>query len=575
MCYIHVLVFTLNTRSMKVAICCCLLAMSFFFARDTYAQTGWQWGYAGVSPQLSEAGYISVDGAGNVYSTGYSGGADSIQFGSNTLYNPTHNFYTFVTKANATGYVWAVGLTGGDAVPFGIAADNAGGAYLLGSFTTHITLGSVTLTNPISPMTADFLFRINASGAVVWGKALPFSTSNIPFSSNTYNKGICVSPVTGNVYVAGSSAYATVTIDGITLSQTGTGANLYLAEISTTGTAIRARNFGPYGYVTALQCSARSNVYMSGFSRTISFGSLTVTDTTADDMNFVVKFDSSLNALWAKGFRKQVTITDLAVGKDEAVYLTGNTDSAATHIDTAAIPYLGIKNTILVRYDSAGHFGWARWLLANGGTGYCVAADACGKIWMGCQLLGSTVTYNDTVIHYTVSGTDPLLLTEFNENGHYQSSVALPSGSDDLSTLVVDNNGSFYLCGDYVSSTPAFGPDVLPAQTAENYFIARYTYQTTACGTTGDALGVDLTANAGVNLYPNPATDVITIEPPTTLTGNTDLVISDLTGRQWVCQRLANGKNEITVRHLPGGVYVCRITGVQPEVLRKLVITHR
>ena len=50
---------------------------------------------------------------------------------------------------------------------------------------------------------------------------------------------------------------------------------------------------------------------------------------------------------------------------------------------------------------------------------------------------------------------------EYDTSGHYLTSMSLPSGGDDYTSIVVDNKGNFYLAGDYAIDTLIFGHDTL------------------------------------------------------------------------------------------------------------------
>ncbi len=540
-----------------------LLSAVLFFSPHCWSQIGWKYGYGSVYGLVVEAGFVAPDNMGNIYGTGW-GDLDSVRFGSFVLYNPAHLWFTFITKANASGYVWVKGISNGNVKPSGIATDNAGNVYVLGTYDTSASIDGVTITNPTPLFMADFLFKISPAGTVLWGKSIPFQTN--------FGQGICISN-TGTVYVAGNTNRSTFTVDTVSVSLVGTHPNLCILELTSSGTAIRAAGFGPFGYVTALRASEKNNIYVTGFSTNITFGSTTLTSGTYSDINFIAKLDSSLHPLWAKGFSQNVFIHDIATGKDDAVYFTGNTDTASVHIDTATVPYAGTTNIIVGRYDSAGAFSWVRWLRGSGGTGRGIAADLCGKIWIGASIpAATTIYYNDTTVSYPGTGFDRYLVAGFNTAGHYIGSAVLPSGGDDESTIAVDNAGSFYVCGDYINASLTFGTSVLPYVTEESYFFAKYTYDTIGCTADISLETADLSAIGTINIFPVPATGECNVLSSMPFAQGAKAELYDMAGRLLNTWALSGERTSLSLIDIASGLYICRLISGNNIVMKKLVV---
>jgi len=97
--------------------------------------------------------------------------------------------------------------------------------------------------------------------------------------------------------------------------------------------------------------------------------------------------------------------------------------------------------------------------------------------------------------------------------------------------------------------------------TAEDGSERHYTIK----ATTGNAVGIGTqAANATPLLYPNPASDVVNIEAHGTVR------ITDISGRTLITQPV-DGKEAISLRHLPDGIYLLTIDGKQHG---KLVVKH-
>jgi len=61
-------------------------------------------------------------------------------------------------------------------------------------------------------------------------------------------------------------------------------------------------------------------------------------------------------------------------------------------------------------------------------------------------------------------------------------------------------------------------------------------------------------------IYPNPSTDKITRETSTIPT-NSQLFISNLSGRQLIARKITEPKTQIDISRVPNGVYIVKIMG--------------
>jgi len=89
--------------------------------------------------------------------------------------------------------------------------------------------------------------------------------------------------------------------------------------------------------------------------------------------------------------------------------------------------------------------------------------------------------------------------------------------------------------------------------------------ETLKLGTTG----IDQLTASQVYVYPNPATDRLTIE--TTLTGKYQVEISDTKGSVLIIKDL-NGNTSLDISSLAGGVYSIKITDGNTIIIRKLLV---
>ena len=178
---------------------------------------------------------IAVDGAGNVYVTGYTNSND---FPTNSALQTTNGgigYDAFVTKINAAGsaYVYSTYLGGsGDEFGEGIAVDAAGNAYVTGiTYSTNFPT-----TNPLQPnfggFTDVFVTKINAAGSVrVYSTYLGGSGADV-------GTGIAVDG-SGSAYVTGYTLSSDFPNKApLQMGNGGAANDAFVSKINTAGSAL-------------------------------------------------------------------------------------------------------------------------------------------------------------------------------------------------------------------------------------------------------------------------------------------------------------------------------------------------
>lgn len=77
-------------------------------------------------------------------------------------------------------------------------------------------------------------------------------------------------------------------------------------------------------------------------------------------------------------------------------------------------------------------------------------------------------------------------------------------------------------------------------------------------------------AEAGINIYPNPATDVLHVNMEKTPHANALLQLLDAGGRVLATQQPHKGHNSIDIAQLPQGAYVLRYTNAETNTILKI-----
>ena len=164
---------------------------------------------------------------------------------------------------------------------------------------------------------------------------------------------------------------------------------MFIAKFDSAGNTLWADDGAGsgYDYGFSIALDAKSNAYVTGFfgSSSIIFGNTTLNNVGADDV-FLVKYDSSGNALWAKqaGGSDYDYGIDVAVGEDQSATITGYDQSQIISFGNETLTNAGSGfDFFLVKYDSSGNVLWAK----NSGNsttarGYACTADGSGNAYI-------------------------------------------------------------------------------------------------------------------------------------------------------------------------------------------------
>lgn len=309
-----------------------------------------------------EPGSIVTDGNGNAYVTGYFY-SPSITFGETTFTNAgTTGSDLFIVKYDANGNVIWAESAGGSGSDFGsgIAKDGSGNVYVTGYFNSpSISFGETTLTNAGNYNL--FIVKFDANGNPIW--ATSAGGSKIDYSRGVATDG------SGNVYITGLFSSSSITFGTTTLINTSSGyADMFIVKYNSSGNVLWANRAGgnlndqSFGIATDVS----GNVFVTGTSgsSSITFGNITLNLTSA--VLFIVKYNASGNALWAKmavglGGVPRSVATD---GSGNA-FMTGQFMSTSITFGTIILKNPNGNTTngydmFIAKYDANGNVPWAK-----------------------------------------------------------------------------------------------------------------------------------------------------------------------------------------------------------------------
>lgn len=383
-----------------------------------------------------------------------------------------------VSSAHAQPFEQALQLGGADTDrASGVAVDASGGWYVTGQYAASATFGEgsdvVTLTLPSgTPTFEGYLAFYEADGRLAW--VTPFrSAPSAPFGSTGVD---VVGYPDGGALVTGTF-HGTTTfgegLDAVTLTASGSNADVFLARYDAVGTLRWAQKVGSSlrDIAVALAVNAEGLGLIS-----LELGSADV-----------------LRVYGADGvFRRALSLPapayDVALGLDGTVYATGQFFGNATFGtggDAITLTNRGNGDGFVVAYAPN---QVPRWATSFGGSsfygdqGTSLALGPDGTLCASgsfANFLGGPVTFGEGDNAVTLSGLGAFngFAARYQTNGQLDWAEAILSASAEVRDITVDPSGRCILAGQF-GGTATFGegPDAMTITSSrtQSAFIATY-----------------------------------------------------------------------------------------------------
>jgi len=374
----------------------------FIVKYDATGNVLWAKNFGGIDGDLGNS--VTVDANNNVYLTGWFTSA-SITFGSTTLNNSgTSSSDIFVVKFDPLGNVVWAKSAGGTSTDRGydVTTDVAGNVFVTGWFSSPtIDFGTGILTNAGSGTNDFFIVKYDGIGNTVWSKKAGGSNSDAGYSAAT--------DATGYIYVTGIFASSTIDFGTGALTNSSAATNdFFIVKYDVAGNSVWSNaaggSFDDNGNSIAI---TGNNIFVTGAfsSSSITFASTTLTNAGAGTSDvFVVKYDASGNATWAKSAGGSDADAGNSVSSDITgnVYVTGWFSSTSIVFGTTTVTNtaVGYKDIFVTKYDVASNSIWA---LGVGNsaeeTGNGISSDATGaNIYITGMFNSATVLFGTYTI---------------------------------------------------------------------------------------------------------------------------------------------------------------------------------
>ncbi len=484
---------------------------------------------------------ICLDTSGNVYIAGYTDGPDTTRITPGAYQTTDSGGYEgFVAKFNPSGssllYGTYYGGPGSDII-YGITADASGNVYFTGNTTssTGIAAGAWQTTNGANNA---FVAKLNASGSsLLWGTYYGGAVQEecrsvvLDAANNVYISGGTES--TGGIATAG--AYQTV-LKG--------SSDAFIAKFNPAGnTLLWGTYYGGNGYdnppggttylrLGGIALNSANDIYITGFTSSgngIASAAVWQKHLSAGPDAFVAKFSCNGNPTAA------FTASDTIICANSCINLTSlstNVDSWQSFFQGANPDTSTAVNPQNICYTTAGSYDIK--LIVNG-AGETDTLLLQGSIQVKAAPPTPTITQaGDTLF----SSTDPT----YTSYQWYDSTALIPGATDTF--LVVTHGGNY------------------------NVQVANENGCKVAVGI---VLGIDNLSIDKFNIYPNPATNQLTISGLSAAGDKKTLEVFNVLGEQVYVSKIDHKDVTIDVSGFSQGVYYIRLQATGESAVRKFV----
>ena len=487
---------------------------------------------------------------------------------------------TFVSKIDEAGNIkWTKAMlgTGGQSYAGAIAVDPADGAiYVRGRFKGTVDFDpgdgvhNITGTTTCADITFcgdNFILKLDSGGNFLWARV-------IGASENVFVSSIAIDPGGyGDVYLTGNF-YGTIDFDPGTITsrlEAMGDYDIFISKLNSSGEFQWAKRIGGQGndfsYSIAIDPNGSGEIFTTGyFDKIVDFdpgpGTSSLTSAVSPSI-FICKLDGDGNFKWAKGMGRasflnisHVGSVALEPGGMGDVYTTGSFkktgDFNPSNDDTCKLESAGNSDIFISKLDSAGNFKWAKaagGLKEDYGTALAIQPGGSGNVYIIGRFQESVI-FGGGSSHLTSSGDYDIFISKFDSAGNFQWVKAIHGEADDFIAAITLDEESLYLAGFYSSPSISFDTLTIPNENEwADLFIAKLNI--------ADPTSVAEIEKQPFNVYPNPATNELTIEVEGDEVRNLGITIFNVVGEVVFLstEQYAFKKETIDISPLATGIY--------------------
>jgi hypothetical protein len=567
-------------RSLLLSFLCVFL---FMLPKDTFAQI-YNWGVLTGNnvPNYEAATSITQDNSGNIITCGWFNGNVFLEpGGSASIILQSMNASAFISKSTPSGtLIWAKKLEGNSYTSINaVVTDAAGNVYVTGEHAGQTDFdpnaGVATLASPGSSSNM-FVAKYDSNGNYVW--------ANTAGSSGNTDAGYTIALDNQNNVIVGGHFTGTAYFD----PQLGAGGSLnaissldaFVVKYNNNGNFVWVKGWNP-AKCRELTTDASGNIYVfSQFNAPFDANPGTaVTNLTpvGDEDVFLIKLTPSGNLSWAKslgsdGYESAGAIK--CVGTN--LFICGEY-SDTLDMDFGAntnFLYTANNNSYLAKYDTAGHFSWAK---RFGGDSTQVRFEGLDIAANGdITVVGAYRTYGGITIDTNPNaGVYPLstnatqeagLVIRLDANANFKNAFEIETTTRVvLYGAVSDANNNVYVAGFYTDSVymdPSSSNISGISNGYEDILIAQYTF-TPATNMN------EIAPQSSFSLFPNPAKDNVFIKLDNPNLAISHIKIYNIKGESILNKELngtIKGNIELALPSLAKGIYTVQMISKEGDV---------
>ncbi|MDX2173949.1 MAG: SBBP repeat-containing protein [Bacteroidota bacterium] len=454
----------------KILLALCLIT---FFGNSQNLVYQWAKNLGGNNSEVGNG--VTVDGSGNVYSTGVFLGTPDFDPGAGTftIASSSGSQDIYISKLDALGnFLWAKSI-GGIGVDAGLSITNDlfGNVYITGYYNGTVDFDpGVGVFNLNTNGGQDiFILKLNSAGNFVSAFGLGgASSSDTPYAISL--------DVAGNIYTTG--VYSGIadfdpSVSSSTLSSVG-GVDIFISKLDPSGNFLWAKSIGGSSSTEegrGVKIDASNNVYLTGFfSGTADFdpgaGTYTLASNGSSD-NYVAKLNSTGNFVWAKQIGGSSAEKSFWLSLDGAgnVYTTGYFSTTVDFDPGAGVANLvasGINDGFVSKLDAFGNYIWAKSFIGTTYTsGNSIIIDASNNVYTTGFFQG-TVDFDPSAStnNVTSNGGLDVFINKLDASGNLVTTKTFgSSGADNSTSIFLDASNNVFTTG-YFAGTVDFDPNI-------------------------------------------------------------------------------------------------------------------
>jgi hypothetical protein len=238
--------------------------------------------------------------------------------------------------------------------------DKNGNFYIIGQYTSSISIGNINLTTPSS---AYYVAKLDSNGNAIWAN----SVTSVSFFTSIYDLEV---DTLGNVYLTGAfTSSQTVTfgnnVSVSTNTNPGSFYQTFIVKYNVNGLAQWARAMSSsqnvFNYDRKMVVTKAGDIYIAGsFAGIFEYNNANILSTSSTDKTFLIKIDGATGGiLWSRNVLNAsapyVFGSEVALSQDESTIYPIGFMSTGNCFNCA---YSGLQDTrvYIARYDSLGVF---------------------------------------------------------------------------------------------------------------------------------------------------------------------------------------------------------------------------